>query len=388
MRPLRIAYLPPSLSPAGAERQMLALGEGLPRERFQVEFLSMSGPGPYDDRAKAAGATVRYAGTWPRPGSSKLERLANRGLKTVRYLRDARAAHYDLIDAWLYPVDVMAVLARPITRTKVIVTGRYNLRDFNPPMSALERRLNEAANRRVDAVIANSDAVASDTLSHERIDPAKLHVIRNGVQPIELLPDDEIEAGRRDLGVEAGELLIGCVANYGPVKRHDLLIDAFAALRREGHKLRLVMIGEGPMRPELQQQIDALGLGGLARLYGRVTDPKPMLSLFDLIVQASRSEGLPNALLEAAAAARPIVATAAGGSGEVVIDGVTGLLVPVNDVDAITSAMRRMILDPELRLRLGHAARERADTTFGMGRFVGEYAALYEQLADARGVRR
>jgi len=112
-----------------------------------------------------------------------------------------------------------------------------------------------------------------------------------------------------------------------------------------------------------------------------------MLRIFDLVVQASRSEGLPNALLEAAAAARPLVATAAGGSGEVVIDGETGLLVPVDDVAAITGAMRRLATDPDLRQRLGAAARRHIDTVFTMERFVGEYAALYEELAAAKHAR-
>jgi glycosyltransferase involved in cell wall biosynthesis len=196
----------------------------------------------------------------------------------------------------------------------------------------------------------------------------------------------EVESRRRELGVAEDELLVGCVANYQPVKRHDLLIQAFASLRREGHKLRLLMVGEGPLRGELQRQIDAYGLQDCARLHGRVTDARPLFSLFDLVVQTSRSEGLPNALLEAAAAARPIVATAAGGSGEIVIDGETGLLAPINDVDAISAAIRRLVVDPDLRDRLGLAARRRAETTFRMSRFVAEYAALYEELAEAKGL--
>jgi glycosyltransferase involved in cell wall biosynthesis len=315
------------------------------------------------------------------------ERFVGRAAKTVRYLRAARAGRYDVIDAWLYPVDVMAVLARPITRTPVVITGRYNLRDFNPPMTRLERLLNAQANRMVDAVVANSDAVAADTKCSETIEPRKLRVIRNGVEPIEPLPADDVAARRHALGVGDQDILIGCIANLHPIKGHDLLIDAFAVLRREGLPVRLVIVGGGPLQPELQRRIDDQGLGDAAHLLGSVTDPKPLLRIFDLVVQASRSEGLPNALLEAAAAARPLVATAAGGSGEVVIDGETGLLVPVDDVAAITGAMRRLATDPDLRQRLGAAARRHIDTVFTMERFVGEYAALYEELAAAKHAR-
>ena len=251
-------------------------------------------------------------------------------------------------------------------------------------MTRIERLANALANRMVDAVVANSEAVAEDTRRHETVDPAKLRVIRNGVEPVEPLPPAEVELRRRALGVGVDEVLIGCVANYSPVKRHDLLIDAFAAVRREGHRVRLLMVGEGPLRGELQRQIDSYGLQECAHLHGSVPDPKPLLGVFDLVVQASRSEGLPNALIEAAAAARPIVATAAGGSGEIVIDGETGLLVPANDVDAIAAAIRRLVADPDLRRRLGLAARQRTDTVFRMSRFIADYARLYEELAVAK----
>lgn len=366
---------------------MLALAERLPKDRFRVDFLAMSGSGPDDERALAVGARVRHLGQPPRPGASLPERFIGRVAKTARYVRAARAGRYDVIDAWLYPVDVMAALARPLTRAPIVVTGRYNLRDFTGHMSRPERWLNTQANRMVDAVVANADAVAADTLAHETIDARKLRVIRNGVDPIPPMPGDEVAARRRELGIADDEVVFGSVANLHPVKRHDLLIDAFAVLRREGLAVRLVMIGGGTLQPELQRRIDAHGMTAAAHLLGGVPNARSMLGAFDVVVQASRSEGLPNALLEAAAAGRAIVATAAGGTGEVVEDGVTGLLVPVNDLDALAGAMRRLATDSDLRRRLGDAARRRADTEFTMERFVGDYAALYEELATARGIR-
>ena len=136
------------------------------------------------------------------------------------------------------------------------------------------------------------------------------------------------------------------------------------------------------MRPAMEARIRTLGLEERVRLLGSVADPTAMLGAFDVVVQASRSEGLPNALLEAAAAGRPIVATAAGGSGEIVLDGQTGLLVPIDDGDALASALLRLLGDTGLRESLGPAARERVATTFGMGRFVAEFAALYQGLPE------
>ena len=360
---------------------MLLLAERLPRDRFQVEFVTLAGTGEYDARARAAGVGVRSLGPPPPPDLGMLARVARRVGKTRRYVGIARAAHYDVIDAWLYPADVLAALLRPLTRTPVIVAGRRNLGDFHPSFGPHDRAMSAIARRLTDAVVANSAAVAADTLAREHLDPAKLRIIRNGVEPIEPLSAEE-RAGRRSaLGVADDELLIGCVANYRPVKRLDLLIDAFAALDMASSRLRLVLVGEGQIQADLQRQIDALGLEGRIRLHGSVADPRPLYGAFDVVVQSSKSEGLPNALLEAAAAGLPIVATAAGGTGEIVIDGRTGLLVPNDDLAALTSALHRVAADASLRATLGAAARGHVATTFGVDRFVAEFAALYEELA-------
>ena len=213
-----------------------------------------------------------------------------------------------------------------------------------------------------------------------------MRIIRNGVELIAPMDADHRAAKRLELGTAADQLLVGCVANYLLVKRHDLLIDAFSRISEAAPGARLVLVGEGPMRPAMEAQVKTLGLQDRVRLLGSVADPTSMLGAFDVAVQASRSEGLPNVLLEAAAAARPIVATAAGGSGEIVRDGQTGLLVPVDDGDALASALLRLLRDADLRESLGPAARERVATAFGMGRFVAEFATLYQELARARGV--
>jgi glycosyltransferase involved in cell wall biosynthesis len=367
---------------------MLALAEGLPRDRFTVDILAMSGAGPNDARALAAGARVRYLGSPPRPGASSFERTLSRGAKAARYVAAARAGRYDVVDAWLYPVDVMAVLARPLTATPVVVTGRYNLRDFAPPMNRIERLLNDVANRMADAVVANSSAVAADARRHESIDAAKLRVIRNGVEPIDPLPRDAAASLRRSLGADEGDVVIGCVASLTAVKRHELVIDAFAQLVRDGLPVRLVLLGDGSLREALSQRVEGLGLGDRVRLHGSVSDPRPYQAVFDIVVQGSRSEGLPNALLEASAASRPIVATDAGGTNEIVVDGSTGILVPVNDEAALAAGMRRLVEDPALRETFGRAGRQRTDSLFPMSGFIAAYATLYEELAEAKGLGR
>jgi len=388
VRRLRVAYLPPTLSPGGAERQMLSLAERLPRDRFEVEFLPLSGSGVYDERARAAGLRIRTVGEAPVPNGRLPARLWHRASKALRYAGAVRAGNYDIVDAWLYPADVLAAVMRPITRTSVVISGRRNV-DPQLFFGPLERTVESLVGRLTDVVVANSAAVAANAIDVHGVSPEKIRIIRNGVVVRPPVTPVERLARRRSLGIDdVDEVVIGCVANYSPVKRHDLLIEAFASLQNQGRALRLVLVGEGRLRPALENQIRELGLEGRVRLHGSELDPEPLYGAFDIVVQASSREGLPNALLEAGGAARAIVATAAGGSGEIVVDGRTGLLIPVEDRAALVSALHRLISDPDLRERLGNEAREHVTATFGMDRFVEEFSSLYEQQAASKNVRR
>ena len=138
----------------------------------------------------------------------------------------------------------------------------------------------------------------------------------------------------------------------------------------------------------IETLVAELGLADIVRLHGRELDARRLYGAFDVFAHASETEGVPTAVIEAAAAGLPIVATRAGGTAEVVVDGESGLLVPINDGAAVSAALLRLAGDPELRARLGSAARERVATAFSMDGMVAEYAALYEELAQRKGVRR
>ena len=383
MSRIRLAYLPASLRPGGAERQMLALAERLPNDRFQVDFLAIVGRGSYDERAEAAGSQVSALGSPARLEDGLTRKGIKRVSKIMNYVSFVRRARYDIVDAWLYPADVMAALARPLTQTPVVMAGRRNV-DLRNQFGIAERLIGAATNRLTDVVVANSAAAAAVAVETQGVDPAKIRIIRNGVIVGQPSSSEERAFRRQELGATDNDIVVGCVANYREVKGLDRLIEVAAALIRDGLPIRLELIGDGDLRPQLERQISATGLDHRICLHGSVLDVQPLYAAFDVVVQASVREGLPNVMLEAAAAARPIVATAAGGTSEIIIDGQTGLLVPVNDSEAMASALRHTVTDPGLRTRLGRAARDHVSTTFGMDRFVAEFADLYETLVASR----
>jgi glycosyltransferase involved in cell wall biosynthesis len=387
MRPLRVAHMLGSAVAGGAERQELALARLLPKERFQVEFLVIGSHLDYQSRLEAEGIRARFLRAPSPPQETLLGGAWRRSQMAARFVPTVRGGRYDIVDAWLYPADVLAATTRWLTGAPVVMSGRRNIHPhdrFGPLAGAVDA----VVARLTDAVVANSTAAADHAVRTQRTDRGKLRIIRNGVELAVPMSASERSTWRRTFAVPDDAIVIGCVGNYRSVKRHQLLVEAFASLSRDHPDLRLVLVGEGETRVALERQIGSLGLESVIRLHGPLPDAREAYGAFDIVAQASRSEGLPNVLLEAAAAGRAIVATAAGGSGEVVVDGDTGLLIPIEDVAALTAALRRLVEDGELRQRLGAAARLHVEETFGMGRFVREYGDLYEEMAALKGVRR
>jgi glycosyltransferase involved in cell wall biosynthesis len=147
---------------------------------------------------------------------------------------------------------------------------------------------------------------------------------------------------------------------------------------------RLLVVGDGPLRPALEQKAKERGLNGTVRFLGTVPGAARLLPHFNVFVLSSVWEGMSNGLLEAMAAGRPVVATRVGGNPEVVVDGETGLLVPLRDPRAMADAVLRLLRDPELARRMGEAASRRARTEFSIPRMVRRMESLYDELLAPR----
>lgn len=385
-RRLRIAYPVAALYAAGSEGQLAALGQRLPRDLFEVEYVLSVTRGPRADAVEASGAVVHVLGARRRRGTPPPIFVAGLALTLGRYVTLLRRGRFDIVDAWLYHSYILATITRRLTGVPIVIAGRRSLSDYKAGFGWFNRTLDRMARDSADAIVANSQAVIDDVVAREGLARERLRLIRNGVELPAPLADAERAALRSGLGVGPDELLVGTVANLKPAKGIDHVLEAAAAIAATLPEARFRVIGEGYQRPELEARIAALGLGSRVALVGQVPDARRLYGAFDIAVHASDAEGLPNAVLEAAAAGRAIVATAAGGTGEIVLDGQTGLLVPVGDRVALAAGIVRLARDPDLRARLGAAARERAAGVFGMDRFVAETVALYEELAVRRGL--
>lgn len=227
-------------------------------------------------------------------------------------------------------------------------------------------------NRRLAGMLTQSVAVSRAVkqlwCDHDGINPARVMVIPNGVE-------DHYASSRPASRAASAELRIGYLGRLSREKGPDILLEAFAAAHRQISAIRLVVIGDGPERGNLERQ--ASQLAAPVEFLGYRTDVPAILPTLDLLAMPSRTEGLPLALLEAMAASLPAAATNVGGNGEAMVDGVTGILVPPENPDALAEAMIMLASDAQLRSTMGTAARKRFLEHYELGKMVEAYTRLY-----------
>jgi glycosyltransferase involved in cell wall biosynthesis len=196
--------------------------------------------------------------------------------------------------------------------------------------------------------------------------------------------DDRRDAVRKALGYDSTHVVVGAVGRLERQKRFDLLLEAFAALASQSSHLRLVIVGDGSLRNELDAGASALGIADRCQFLGHRDDIALLHHAFDLYVQSSEYEGTPNAVLEAMAMESPLVATDVGGTRELAAHGEHGLIVPKNDVPALRSAMQAALADrPAARTRSA-AARRRVESDLSFEARTRRLEGIYEELVRER----
>jgi glycosyltransferase involved in cell wall biosynthesis len=188
------------------------------------------------------------------------------------------------------------------------------------------------------------------------------------------------------LGLDADDQVLGCVARFDPVKRHDVLVKALALVATRRPKARLLLIGEGPEKARIERL--ALELEARVVCPGAIGWDANFYPSFDLYITASAKEGLPLAPLEAMASGLAVVATDVPGHRDVVADGETGLLVPAGDAAKLAAAIESLLADPERRRRMGQAGRARVLRDFTLQSMVAKTAEVYRAAAASRAARR
>jgi glycosyltransferase involved in cell wall biosynthesis len=375
--PRRILVAVGSLEVGGAERQIVEIARLLQGPEFEFRVVTTAGGGPLEEPLRRTGAAMQALSP---AGSALPASKAQRGRRAVRNalrLREViRAWRPDVLHAYMTETSAVAAAARwPHRRPFFIFSKRSLVRWI--ARDRIYYPLVRWTNARCDLILANSNAVRDEAIAKEGAPAERIRVVYNGVDTDLYAPGPRPQALARELGIPEGATVVGMVANLHLYKGH---LEVLTALSRIGppNGVSILFVGrEGNASEAVREAVSRLGMSGRVVFAGARSDIPEVLRLIDVFVSASHEEGLSNSILEAMAAARPIVATTVGGSVEQIVPEVSGLLVPSHDAAAIETALRRMIAEPALRARLGAAARERALEVFSLDRLKRSMADIY-----------
>lgn len=294
--------------------------------------------------------------------------------------RHVRVTGADIIHCHMPIASVVGRLAGRLTKTPVVST-EHNLFERYHPLTRFASIRTWQMQR---AVVAVSEEVRDSIVRHVG-QGVPVTVVRNGI-PVGAFERDALAGAtvRSDIGVSPEEVLVGTMAVFRQQKRLDVWLDVAKLVLRQHPQVRFLLVGDGPLRRQVEERVARLGLGPFVKLVGLQEEVAPFLSAMDIYMMTSDFEGLPLALLEAMASRLPVVVTAVGGIPEVVHSGREGLICAPRDRECLARSVGDLVSDRGLREELANNGYERVLSKFGMARMVAELEAQYAAVVSVR----
>jgi len=242
-------------------------------------------------------------------------------------------------------------------------------------------RLNRTLTSITDGFIAVADHHGTHLVDHERFPADRVHVIRNGIDCDRFVPSVTARIKlRQELSLDPDSRLVGIVAALRPEKNHGMFVDVAAGIVQADPKTHFVIVGDGPRRSAIEQQIAALGLQDHVHLLGTRHDTPEIVAALDAFLLCSHNEASPVSILESLACGVPVISTRVGSVAESVREGETGYLVSPDDVATMTQRLRQLLGDRRLAARLGATGRELVRRTGSLDSMVAGYTDLIESI--------
>jgi glycosyltransferase involved in cell wall biosynthesis len=376
IRKARICHITKATGVAGSEKHLLMLLRGLDKAKYQVKLaLLAERDKPLDDYV------LRLE-----EGGVQVKRVFIRGdidpLLVWRLYRLLREGNYDLVHTHLIHADLYGTLAAKLAGVPIIVSTKHNDNAFrrHPFYAFLDRLASKFAGK----IIVVSDHLKRFFDEVEGLDRGKMTRIHYGLE--EAWVEDQSSRTARpvsvqeELGIPPDTPLVGIIARLNPQKGHTYLLAAFAKVVESLPEARLLIVGDGNLRGDLERQTRELRITRRVTFTGWRDDIPRIMADLNLLILSSLWEGFGLVLLEAMMMGKPIVASRVSAIPEIVVDGVTGLLVPPRDQEALAKAIIAMLQDKERAEAMGQAGRERVERYFSVERMVQQTEALYEEL--------
>lgn len=358
---LRIQFIIGQLTYGGSERHLVDTVLHLDRERFKIQVVCLRSGGPLAEPLKAAG--VDYL---------EIPVIGGCGLPGWRLYRAIKGFNPRIVYTFTFVDKLWGRLAAALARTPVIITSFRNSTPayYEPWLCKLST-----------AVICNSKSLQAFYRRRYNIPPERVLYLPNGIDLASRQPQNRAEARQR-LGIDPEALLAAQVARLHPNKDHPTSLAAFKLVRKRLPQARLALIGHGDPA-KARRLIGGLGLEESVYLLETTPRMEDVYNAADLVMLSSHHEGVPRAMVEAAAHARPLLATTVGGVDEIVRDGLNGYLVPPGDPEALAARWIELLQDEGLRQGFGQAGRRLVEEQYSLEVMMDRLMSILEELASA-----
>ncbi len=363
--PMTVLHLSSSSGPGGAETVAASVAAGLDPARYR-SVVCLFRDGWLRERCERLGLDTHI--------------VRMRGALDLTWLRQftglLRDRHVAVIHAHEFGANTWGTMAGRLARVPVVATvhGRSYYAD------RARRRLAYRVVSRAATMVAVSEDVRRFVVESAGVSSRRVRVVHNGIGPQLPVSPEVSQRARLELGISTGEPVVTVVGSLYPVKGHRYLLEAAPQILKTCPSTVFLVAGRGDCEAALREQAQSLGVEARVRFLGLRQDVPTLLELGDVFVQPSLSEGLSIAILEAMAAARPVVTTRVGGNPELVVDGETGLLVEPADAAGLALAVTRVLANPTEGRRLGANGLARVRSRFSIGTMVGQYETIYDAV--------
>ena len=355
----------------GSERQLTEVALGLDRSRFQPHVGAFRAEGIRADQLRAADVPILHLPIRSFRSPSAIDSAR----RLARYIR---ANNIRLVHTFDMPVTGYAI---PVTRLMTSAVALASQRCHLSLASPYQRRFVLFAERLAHGVVVNCQFLERHLIEEVGIAPEKIYLCYNGLD----LEHFRRAPARRPGTLLAGSLVVGTVGVLRPEKGLNTLLDAFAEVRSAAPDLRLLILGSGPMLPELQNRARILGIFDACIFEPSTDRVDEWLQNIDVFVLPSLNEALSNSLMEAMACGCCPIASQVGGTPELVEDGVRGLLFEPGNRADLARKLREVILNPELRANLSAAAHDFVHARFSRAASAQHMTQIYDGLLARRG---
>jgi len=375
----RIAFIIDRLatSNAGTENQLLKLINGLDPARFDIHLISLN---RHPWLEKNSGSLPCQTHVVEINRFRRLYTYAN----LIRLVRLVRSLRPDIVHTFFPVGNIVGVLCARLAGVKNVVSSR---RDYGEWMRGNYLAATRFANRFVSHIVANSRLVGELTQRAEKVGRDFIEVIPNGIDVERFADVRRRDALKRELGIQDSSKVIGLVANFRPMKRHETLVRAAELILRQRDDVDFLLVGTDVMAGGLRDQVKALAkdlkVDGRIHFVNGCQDIVPYLSIMDIGVNCSSGEGMSNAVMEYMAAGVPCVVSDSGGNPDLVRPDIDGAMFKLDDHAALAAEVLRLLSDPQRCRKLAESARRRIDTEMSLPAMLRTYERFYGRLAGA-----